>query len=119
MIKKLRKIGKKATEGPWGRYGNIIPGEHEIKPRQGSLEAAPSLSIGSVAHTEPICRVHGYLHPVEANSDFIATARNKWDALLDVVEEVDDGHECKWMIDYNKHEKYCSICEKLNRLKEE
>lgn len=55
------------TPGPWNRFGHW-------EPRKGSLETAPSLSVGSVHHTEPICRVSGYLHDVEANTNLIAAA---------------------------------------------
>jgi hypothetical protein len=36
---------------------------------QGSLEAAPGLTIGSPHHSEPIARFSGYLMNAEANAD--------------------------------------------------
>ena len=50
-------------------------------PRQGSLGAALGISIFSVDHTEPICRVWGYLHDVEANAQLIAAAPDMLEAL--------------------------------------
>ncbi len=59
---------EKATAGPWGKYGHK-------EPTQGSLEAAPGLSMGSIHHTEPIARFSGYLLPVEDNTNFCIEAR--------------------------------------------
>ena len=73
---------EKATEGPWGRYGTG-------KPMQGKLEAAPGLSIGSVTHTEPLCRVSGYLLPLEANAEFILHAREDIPWLLTRLESAE------------------------------
>lgn len=67
------------TEGPWNLYGSK-------EPTRGDLEAAPSLSIGSVHHTEPICRVHGYLHDVEANAALIAGAPTLLEACKSALE---------------------------------
>jgi hypothetical protein len=74
---------EKATPGPWDRYGDY---RFPIKPQQGSLEAAPGLSIGSVTHTEPIARFSGYLMPVEENADFCIHARTDIPLLLKALE---------------------------------
>jgi len=69
-----------AMPGPWGRYGDTRTGK--VEPRQGSMEAAPGLCIGSVQHTEPIARFSGYLMNVEANADFVVAARTDIPALI-------------------------------------
>jgi hypothetical protein len=51
------------------------------EPKQGSLEAAPGVSIFSETHTEPLARISGYLLPVEANAEFIIHARTDLPAL--------------------------------------
>ena len=63
------------TPGPWYPMldGPRID-RKEWEPWLALMEAAPGLTIGSVGHTEPICRVSGYLRPVEANARFIAAA---------------------------------------------
>ena len=66
------------TPGPWDAFG--APGDQWI-PKQGSLEAAPGLSIGSAHHTEPICRVNGYLLPLESNARLITAAPEMLAAL--------------------------------------
>ena len=38
------------------------------------MEVSPGLTIGSIHHTEPICRVFGYLLPVVTNARLIAAA---------------------------------------------
>ena len=50
-------------------------------PSKGYLEVAPGLTIGSVHHTEPICRVFGYLHPVVANACRIVAVPDMEDAM--------------------------------------
>lgn len=70
------------TPGPWGLYGSK-------EPTRGFAEAAPSLSVGSVEHTEPICRVHGYLHDVEANAALIAAAPDLLEACKAALENIE------------------------------
>ena len=84
-LAEIKARADEATEGPWSRYGwwcgHVPPG-----PVQGTLEAAPGLSIGSVAHTESIARFSGYQLPVEANADFCAHARTDVPDLLAEIE---------------------------------
>lgn len=70
-----------AAPGPWGRYGwSSVDGV--VRPMQGAFEAAPGLSIGSFEHTEPIARFSGYLHPLEANVEFVIHPRKDIEDLL-------------------------------------
>jgi len=70
------------TKGTWGPYGSP---DKRWEPTRGSMEAAPGLTIGSTDNTEPICRVSGYLQPLEANADFICTAVNYHERLVEQV----------------------------------
>ena len=72
----------KHTPLPWGPYGEP---DKRWEPTQGTLEAAPGLTIGSPANTEPICRVSGYLQPLQANADFIVKATNCHYDLLEAL----------------------------------
>ncbi len=72
----------KHTPGPWGPMASLSDDETIAwTPIQGKLEAAPGLTIGSPHHTEPICRVSGYLQPVVANARLIAAAPEMLEAL--------------------------------------
>ena len=62
-----------ATPSPWGRYG---------PEGQGTMEAAPGQSIGSVTHTEPLARFSGYLLPCQANVELVIHAPSDLAALL-------------------------------------
>ena len=68
--------------GPWGPMGDPRFPERLWLPTQGSMEAAPGLTIGTVHHTEPICRVSGYLQPVVENAHLIAAAPEMYAALI-------------------------------------
>ena len=61
----------KHTEGPWWIMND---GRGDGKPWVAHMEAAAGLTVGSPANTEPICRVSGYLQPVEANTALICAA---------------------------------------------
>lgn len=50
-------------------------------------EAAPGITIASPANSEPICRVSGYLHPLEANARLITAAPDLLKACKDAIEE--------------------------------
>jgi len=56
------------TKGPWG----IMNDAALRKPA--FMEEAPGITIASPHNTEPICRVSGYLQPLEANTALIAAA---------------------------------------------
>ena len=45
------------------------------------MEVSPGLTIGSIHHTEPICRVFGYLLPVVTNARLISAAPDMEKAL--------------------------------------
>lgn len=51
------------------------------KPWQAYQEAAPGLTIGTTDHTEPLCRVSGYLRKVEAEANLIIESVNEQEAL--------------------------------------
>jgi hypothetical protein len=46
------------------------------KPWTAFMEAAPGLTIGTTDHTEPFCRVSGYLRDVEANTELLIRLLN-------------------------------------------
>ena len=71
------------TQGPWGPYGNnpYLTPDELWTPNRGIMEVSPGLTIGSIHHTEPICRVFGYLLPVVANARLIVAAPD----LLEVL----------------------------------
>lgn len=71
------------TPGPWGPYRNPNCDDPWILT-QGTFEAAPGLSIGSIHHTEPICRVSGYLLPALRNAKLIAAAPEMLAALVEI-----------------------------------
>ena len=63
------------TQGPWAPMGNPYLTPEELwTPSKGALEVTPGLTIGSIHHTEPICRVFGWLLPVVANARLISAA---------------------------------------------
>ena len=66
LLAELKALEAAMTAGPWGLYGPLA---------EGTMEAAPGQSIGSVTHTEPIARFSGYLLPAEANAQGIARLR--------------------------------------------
>ena len=82
-------MATKHTPGPWGPMG---PVDKPWELNQGTLEAAPGITIGSVTHTEPICRVSGYLQPLEANARLIAAAPELLEAC-ELAEAVLAEHE--------------------------
>lgn len=70
------------TPGPWGPMADGGATENEAwTPKQGALESAPGITIGSVHHTEPICRVSGYFLPLLPNARLIASAPELLKAL--------------------------------------
>ena len=70
------------TQGPWGPMGNPYLTPEELwTPSKGALEVSPGLTIGSIHHTEPICRVFGYLLPVVTNARLISAAPDMEKAL--------------------------------------
>lgn len=88
-IAEIRAREAVATPGPWGRYG--WPGiDGVITPMIGYMEQSPGLNLGSTKHTEPIARFYGYMHPVEANTDFAAGAREDIPWLLDQIEQLEE-----------------------------
>ena len=81
----------KHTPGPWGP----MVGPESVNPwnpTQGAYETeAGGLTIGSASHTEPICRVSGYLHDLEANARLIAAAPDLLAACEHFVWKCENG----------------------------
>ena len=74
------------TLGPWGPYGNPYQTPEELwTPNKGIMEVSPGLTMGSIHHTEPLCRVFGYLLPVVANAHLIAAAPDTLESLIEVL----------------------------------
>lgn len=88
----LREVRKKVTSGMWGRYGFWESGKPP-QPHKGATEPAAGLTIGSTGHTEPIARVSGYMHNVEANADYITVVINHIPDLLDDIDELEEENE--------------------------
>ena len=44
-------------------------------------EPSPGLTIASMSNSEPICRVYGYLQPLEANARLIVAAPSMYETL--------------------------------------
>ena len=90
------------TKGPWGAMSDGPVFRINLwQPWQGSLEAAPGLTIGSPHNTEMICRVSGYLQPVVANARLISLAPEMYDLVAYVAmhrcqhpDEPGDCHYC-------------------------
>ena len=73
----------KYTQGPWGPYGNPYSTLEELwTPSKGAMEVSPGLTIGSIRHSEPICRVFGYLLPAVANARLIVAAPDLLEAIV-------------------------------------
>ena len=82
------------TQGPWGPMGNPYLTPEELwTPSKGALEVSPGLTIGSIHHTEPICRVFGYLLPVVTNARLISAAPE----LLAALEKMRSQSRAAWM----------------------
>ena len=74
------------TQGPWAPMGNPYLTPEELwTPSKGALEVSPGLTMGSIHHTEPICRVFGYLLPVVANARLIAASPDTLESLIEVL----------------------------------
>ena len=69
------------TPGPWQPMNDGPRNRQPWEPWIAYAEAAPGLTIASPHNTEPICRVNGYLQPVEANARLIAAAPDLLAAL--------------------------------------
>lgn len=87
------------TPTPWGVMHDGPAGDG--MPWVAFREAAPGLTIGSPHNTELICRVSGYLQPVEANAAHIVRCVNNFDearewirAALNMVDG--DGTPPNW-----------------------
>ena len=74
------------TPGAWDPMGNPYFTPEELwTPSRGALEVSPGLTIGSIHHTEPICRVFGYLLPVVANARLISASPDTLESLIEVL----------------------------------
>ena len=74
------------TKGKWGPYGSP---DKRWEPVQGCMEGAPGVTICSTDNSEPICRVSGYLQPLEANAEFICRAVNYHDRLVEQLKRLE------------------------------
>lgn len=76
-IEELRRIGEAATSGPWEyRYSEECQEPHAVM-------GAPSPDGGATS----ICHTPWNRRYERANFEFIAAARNNWDALLDAASQ--------------------------------
>jgi hypothetical protein len=50
------------------------------KPWKAYMEASPGLTIGTTDHTEPFCRVSGYLRDAKANAELLVKLLNENEA---------------------------------------
>jgi len=66
----------KHTPGAWGFMDDAAFRKPAFR------EAAPGITISSPSNTEPICRVSGYLQPLEANANLISAAPDLLRAVL-------------------------------------
>ena len=74
------------TPGHWGPMGNPYLTPEELwTPSKGGMDALPGLTIGSIHHTEPICRVFGWLLPVVANARLISASPDTLESLIEVL----------------------------------
>ena len=90
LRKYRQEMGIPAKLGPWGPMGNPYlekTPEELWTPNRGAMEVSPGLTIGSIHHTEPICRVFGYLLPVVTNARLISAAPDMEKALEKIVLE--------------------------------
>lgn len=76
-LDELERIGKAADDAPW---------TVDDLGEQSFLETNHRHGIGAVSHDcYRLAKVEGAGYTAEANADFIATARNNWQALIDEV----------------------------------
>lgn len=81
-IKRLREIGEKATQGPWTPDNERDPDSCEyVWSWKG-----PHIPRGDNLAWETDCGQPGY-GLSKADADFCTTARNHWNALLDLAEK--------------------------------
>jgi len=69
-IEHLRAVGRAATEGPWERW---------------TTDGTPDRRIASV-DGRFVATIESGVKVAAADADFVTTARNEWDGLLDEVE---------------------------------
>ena len=84
LVQKFREALAKISKWPWGIMADGPYGDG--KPWKAHMESAEGLTIGSSYHTEPIARLSGYLHPVEANADFFIHAPQWLSEAADEIE---------------------------------
>jgi hypothetical protein len=78
------------TRGDWGlMHDGPVRDDYWEPWRAHGETASGGLTIGSDGHTEPICRVSGYLHNVQANARLIIAAPKLLRALQDFVDYYD------------------------------
>jgi hypothetical protein len=107
MFDKLRRIGREATSGPWV-WRKL--GEHESLFADHGRRDVILCDARTRNDTGILVRAKAGM----PNPEFIATSRNAWDLMLDVVEAT-ELHCCP--ID-SKLVMDCGICQALTRLRE-
>ena len=77
------------TPGEWWPMGDGPLRDDLWVPWTAFGEAAGGITIGSTEHTEPICRVSGYLQPVIDNARLIAVSPRMDDYIAKRANEGD------------------------------
>lgn len=81
--------------GPWGLMNDGPLNRPLWEPWTAYPEAAPGLTVGSTNHTEPVCRVSGYLRDAVANARLIIASPELLAALEFIVNDAEPGEDAR------------------------